>query len=653
MKVTQLVCIFSFLCCSIMNAQTQFPQDKINAIGKNFSVQHALSAASAKPENKTSAYRAISKMEEVKKMNLEHYTHGGSGESRSLDTIYVGEVPHDTMVITGTFDHEGPIFVFNDGVLIFNSATVTNYGDVYVFQHGKIRGVSSDLTFPQTYFYQRSLIVVQNGTADFTGCNFNYSGMQHNLVIGDSGKVTMENVHQSDWTTAGLFGNGSILVHGMNLGGEYILTDFTTSDFSNVDTLLLWHKMPTTAVINYAFPNGDTVMNYEFNNSVTGVAGINYNVTVDSCYTVWWGMMPVNGSDITISDSHIRAIGTWFEHGDSTTVDGIFNNTLYADSVLPFNDRNIHLINSFVQTWSLYVFDSSQLSITNSTVGEVGTQQKSHIESQQFLLDGSGGYFWSTDTSAIIASNVTVYSTARSEKNGIFILAYSYLPFAAPASIHTSLFVSVQNNLPADPVPYDGSAMWMEKIESPVVAHADSLISITGSEWIDQGPLGNPVDYGSYSLYYRLQGTITWIPIVIDSVMEIRHNTLGIWNTNALTEGTYILRLVVKNNHADSVEDFVPVTMLPSVTTTIHLNENNLLVAVFPNPATDYLTVYFSENNPKADITIYNLLGQTKITSKTNGLKSTVNIEQLSQGVYLIEIKSEDGKKYRQRFVKN
>lgn len=598
-----------------------------------------------------SANQLIAKMNEAKKIDWKKFNRHRE-EVQALDTIFVGITAHDTLHITGNYSHTGPIFVFNDGVLIINNATLTNYGDVFVFGHGTLTADSSSLIFPQDYFYQRSLLVVQHGTALFNTCRFDYSGIQHNLVVGDSGSVVMNNVHQRDWTTAGLSSHGKLQIHGLNLGGEYILSDSSVASFTHVDTLLLWHQLPKTAVINFAFPQGDTLMQYTFNNTITGVSGINYNVRVDTCHTVWWAMMPVNGSNVTISNSNIRAIGTWFQHGDSITVAGIKDNTFYANDMLPLPDRNLHLLNSFVQTWSLYVFDSSQITIFNCSVGEVGSQQHAKIFSQQFLLDGSGGYFWATDTSVIFAFGVTIYSTARSEHNGVFVLSNSTLPFQTLSSIGNSLMVSIQNSLPSDPVPFDHSAMWMENIELASAAHTDSLIPIRSSAWIDQGPLGSWMDFKTYSLFYQVKGAAVWKPIVYDSSVEIRHSVLGVWNTAGLDTGMYSIRLLVKNNLSDSVEDIKEVSLLSSANSEVKEKGQHFLQAlIFPNPGSDYLNVSLQDDITNAEIRISDLLGETKIVTKEKATLSKIKIDGLASGIYIIEIRSND-KIFRQKFIK-
>ncbi|MCE3278234.1 MAG: secretion protein [Bacteroidetes bacterium] len=629
-----------------------FPQKKLKDLVTNHRVAtHKVPKDVNKPKDNSGTFKMLEKIKEAKGTNWESLTHKTESSQRApIDTIYVGLVPQDTLFITDTFNHNGPIFVFNDGVLIFYNAIVENRGDITVFQHGRVFGLSSSLTFPQDYFYQRGITVVQNGLAYFSNTSFNYSGLQHGLLVGDSAQVGFENVHQSDFTTAGIFGHGTVYLDGVNLGGEFILADSSTSYFNNVDTLLLWHKLPNTSVINYSFPNGNNVNAYQFDNTVPGVSGLGYSVYADSCETVWWGLMPVNGSDATISNSNIRTIGCWFEEGDTATVSAVHNNTTYSNTIMPFSDRNMHLINTYVMTWSLYVFDSSQVSINNSTLGEVGSQQTSEVNAQSFLLDGSGGYFWATDTSVTIAADALVYSTARSERNGLFILFNSSMPFSTPTSIQNSVFVSSQNDLSSDPVPFDASTMWLQKIETASIAHADSLITINGSAWIDQGPAGGLLYYQDFSLYYQLYGSGIWTPITTGNNAEIRHNALGIWNTNGLIPGTYLLRLIVTDTYTDSIESYKVVNLLPAVITDID-EKSNLYIDIFPNPANDQLYIKTKVGEKDSQLNIIDLTGKKVLQTTINEI-DVINIESLSKGTYILEIKCGDNI-YRKRFLKN
>lgn len=647
-KVKLLTLLFVVLLSTSFKAVAQhFPQMAINKALDNVDYhRHPKAQSKSSPEKDLrNAFQCVQQMERLKKTDWKKYT--VNENNRALDTLYVGAALNDTLVITGVYNHEGPIFVLNDGVLIIHNATFVNEGDVYVFGNGQLLCDSSNLTFPQQYFYQRALLVVQNALAYFKDVNFNYSGMQHNLVVGDSATLAMENVHQNDWTTAGLYGGASLFIDGMNLGGEYILTDSSTSIFKHVDTLLLWHKFPQTAVIDHSFPQGDTVFNYYFSNVIPNIAGVDYVNLTDSCHTVWWGIMPVNGSDVTLQNSNIRVAGPWFQYGDSLSVTGIENNSFYPNTLIPLADRTLNMLNTYVQTWSFYVFDSSYVAIDNCTLGEVGTQQTANVVAQDILLDGSGGYFWATDTSFVYALNVTSYATTRSEKSGIFLLAYSEMPFTAPTATASSLVISVQNNTAADPIPYDGALAWNQKIESPSVANVDSIIPVIGSAWIHQGPHGSWMDFQSHSLYYQLLGASSWTPIVIDSTLAVSHDTLALWNTNGLQAGDYILRQLVRNNLGDSIESFVAVELLASVVKINNYQTIDFLNLV-PNPASNFTTLHFNlSHDDNLQINLIDMSGKniSTISEKRNFKKGKnvlqINVEGLSEGIYFISLQGQ------------
>lgn len=626
----------------LVQAQYKFPQQKINAaLDYSLVPKHFDSNRTQSPQTSSAlgAFNVLDKMQNFKVPDegfLQAYA------SMATDTLIVGVVPNDTLVISGNWVHDGPIWVFNDGVLIFNNATITNTnGDLIIWQNGKVIADSSSFFFPQQYFYERSFIAVQNAELSFADCNFNFSGMSHNLVLADSVVAIFNNIHHNDWTTCGMFGSPSLSINGCNLAGEYILSGTSQSSFINTDTLLLWHYLPDSAIVNYSFPAGDTVNNYAFNNSISGVDGVGYTATVDSCHTVWWALMPVNGSDVTISNSTLRAIGNWFERGDTTNVIGIFNNSNYTNYNVPLADRNQQLINSYVQTWSMYVFDSSRVFIDSCQLGEVGTQQQAEVLSQNFILDGSGGYFWATDSSGIVASNVAVYTTVRSEKKGIFLLAYSLHPFVAPSATGESVVICAQNLLGGDPVPYNKSTAWLQHISAPDTVVAGTTVAVSGSAWIDQGPLGSWMDFGSYSLSYASLVNGIWYPLVIDSITEIRNNTLAFLNTLGLNTGDYLLRITVKNNLGDSVESYKPFYISQQVSIE-EVQPRTDYFFIHPNPVCNVSEIIFKTIYSDNIIEVKNMAGQVVfndvIPSCFNACKYVVDFSFLAAGIYVVSL---------------
>jgi len=554
----------------------------------------------------------------------------------SIDTVYVGDVPNDTLVITGNYTHAGPIFVFNDGVLIFDNATVVDSGDIYVFQNGQMFADSTSFTFPQEYFYQRSLFAVNNGSIHVTNSSFNYSGWSHNLFLAQNATVYFENIHQNDWTTCGVNGNSSITIKNCNITGEYILTDTSSSTFINADTLILWHHFQNGSIIDFDFPPGDTVYNYTFNENVIGVDGVDYNLTVDSCSNVMWALMPENNTDVTITDSELRLIGCWFTGSDTVDVQGIYNNSTYTNYITPLNDRNLHLLNTNVQTWSMYVFDSSHIEIDSCQLGEVGSQQGASVIGNNFILDGSGGYYWVTDSGYNISSNVIVYTTVRSEKSAEFALGYSWLPFATASAISNSLLVSVQNLLPSDPIAYDNANVWLEAIETSDTFYVNQNAPILGSCWIDEGPGGGKYFFDHYDLSYYKNGNPSWTTIASNQTSEVRHNILGTWNTTGLTPDLYIFKLTGFNTVGDSVECFRPVTVLLSNEVGENVNKNT---RIFPNPSKGEFFIQLNDY-VEGMVHIYNILGEEVFARNIQSdAQNAINLHvTLESGIYQVAL---------------
>lgn len=625
-----------FIAAFVYAQQNNFQQDKINAALQNAFQQHTKQSQTVQQNhnnpNGTAVSGVLNLISEIKKVNSPADLRNSSQQLLATDTLVVGFTPNDTVIISGNWTHTGPIWVFNDGVLIFDHANVIDTGDVYVWGSGKLLADSSSFFFPQNYFYERSLLVLQNSFVRFSNCSFNYSGMSHNLVISGNPTFEWENVHQNDWTTCGITGSPTLNIDGCNLSGEYILNDTCHASFNHADSLILWHQLPQTALINYSFPQGDTVYNYVFNNSVSGVSGLQYDVTADSCHTVWWALMPTNGSDVTVSNSDIRLIGAWFQRGDTATAHGIFNNSTYSNYITPLSDRNLHLINSTVSTWSLYVFDSSYVTIDSCQLGEVGTQQRAIVNSSNFILDGTGGYFWSTDSSFVVAANVISYSTCRSEKKATFVVAYSWLPFVPPMAIHNSKLISVQNTLVADPIPADASVVWMAKMDQPDTASVNANFAINGSAWINQGPGGNPEDFGSYSLYWQMPSqSANWYPIVVDSLNEVSHSALAMWNTNGLTPGTYILKQTLKNNYGDSVEGYKVIELLPNPAGVNEMQQSNS-VSVFPNPSNGKLIFTTAKTN--GELVVRNSIGELIFRKTITASQTEIDLTGVASGMY-------------------
>jgi len=83
-------------------------------------------------------------------------------------------------------------------------------------------------------------------------------------------------------------------------------------------------------------------------------------------------------------------------------------------------------------------------------------------------------------------------------------------------------------------------------------------------------------------------------------------------------------------------------------------NANHLIngeLEIFPNPASDQITLNLSKDISKAQFKIFNILGEMKYSSFISSQKTTIDISGLANGVYLIEVNTENNI-LRQKFIK-
>lgn len=69
---------------------------------------------------------------------------------------------------------------------------------------------------------------------------------------------------------------------------------------------------------------------------------------------------------------------------------------------------------------------------------------------------------------------------------------------------------------------------------------------------------------------------------------------------------------------------------------------NSLAFDMFPNPATEQLTIQLPNDSNSAKVEVYNYLGQLAFTENISPSKNKVVISNLSSGMYLLKVISED-----------
>jgi len=642
------ILIFTFIACtaSAQNNNFHFPKKQIDAFNKS-AYQKICARENILPNSggniASSGFMQLMKFKQALHLSTKYFSLKGKSTT-SNDTLIVT----DTLLITGTYSHNGPVIIINGGFLHFKNASATILGDIYVWgANSRLYADSSTLYIPQQYFYQRSLVVIDGGIVHYHNTTLDHSGLSHNLLAGKNSYIEMVNVQNNGFTTNSVNSNAQISINGTNEAGEYVTMDSARLNFKNANTILLWHQFPDTSVINFSFPKGDTVSSYKFNKTLPGVHGVEYSIVADTCTNVMWGMMPVTGSNVTISNSKIRSIGLWFTGSDTIAVNGLVNNSHYTTFTAGLSDRNLQLDNCDVQTWSIYPMNKSHVDLSGCIVGEVGTEQHSSFTGLNFTCDGSGGYMWATDTTVVMAGYCSDVNAVRSQGNGIVLFAYSSLMGGYPSALNNSVIMVIQSNVQQEPVPLDNACAWYAMIEQPFNAYTDSIAAITGSAWIVKTASSSLMDFQSYRLYYQQNGATSWSNILTDSLHARHNDTLGIWNTSGFSAGQYNIKLVLRDNWGNTAEAIKGVNLMPKILAGIEEDVTQSMNC-FPNPATDKLNIVFNVKQGRSvSVKLFNELGKEIYSDNgiANSNSFSIDTRRIPAGIYLLNV-SCDGNLY-------
>ncbi len=105
-------------------------------------------------------------------------------------------------------------------------------------------------------------------------------------------------------------------------------------------------------------------------------------------------------------------------------------------------------------------------------------------------------------------------------------------------------------------------------------------------------------------------------------------------------------------------EDYLEITGTPAngmvyrfvpAGTTESVQENNAEIAVYPNPAQNILNIEIA-NTGTASVSIKNIVGQSVKEISLNQLKNTINISDLSSGMYLLKV-VQNGQIYTNKLI--
>jgi hypothetical protein len=220
-------------------------------------------------------------------------------------------------------------------------------------------------------------------------------------------------------------------------------------------------------------------------------------------------------------------------------------------------------------------------------------------------------------------TSITIPNSITDIKQDTFIFCENLTAITLPQSI-TSIGIAAFRGSGLTSITIPNS---VTKIEDDAFIFCTNLTSVVLPESITQ--LGNSLFYGCTAL--------NSIICKIETPLTINSNVF--FNVN---KSTCILQVQEASLNAyqikDIWKDFLNISTIPSLNAPVFSNKNSF--CIYPNPATDFVTIDIKESAKIKKVNIYNTLGQLLKTENN----AVIAVNTLPQGTYFFEVVTDKGK---------
>ena len=329
-----------------------------------------------------------------------------AGEIRELDPWII-----TTEVVVSEPTEVGDVIIIGNGSLTVLDLPEPGFqvdGNVWVVGDGRVRFENSVIQFLSTFHGQYALAGIERARIEVVGCDYRVpSGVQHGLVVGGEGELLVEDtdfgsVQLVSIDTARLTArrlNGSFEVIAQN-DSKMVLEDIPRDPGGG--TLWVWVEFPVGSESEYSPPMPGFIDSWTF--PPEGAVGILQRATIQRCDVLLWPMLVRDGCRLTLRDiDEDNWIVVGFYVPLSAQLTGLQNGLFYEDTTLDFEDREIRLVNSSIDTWNLYPQNDASLVVRDSLLGEILSFGNSRVRMERTTIDGTGGFFGARESSHISA----------------------------------------------------------------------------------------------------------------------------------------------------------------------------------------------------------------------------------------------------------
>jgi len=458
--------------------------------------------------------------------------------------MVIGDIPGEVLVVSGTTNIQGDLQIIGDGrVEIEPTGTLHIAGAIEILGNGTLVGTGGRIELVQTYDYESQILVSDQGSLDLTDTVVDGDG--HAFSMAASASVIWDRVEvASGFATWALFGDADVSLNDVTNAGEFLQLETSSLSLVRCETVLFWLTLPNGSVVDTTLPSMGDVALFEINAATPWATGIPYTVHIEACTDTLWALMARDGSSATIRDSQLRAVGSIFERDDTIEITGLANGVSMTDTTHNWGGIQERFVNSTVQTWNLYAWQQTDLSVNNSIFGEIFSEDQAIVTITQSICDGSGGHIETTGQGQMFFLQSLCLTQVTVSDDSLFIGASSSFMSPIIDATDSSIIAFYNSTTFGDPRAHDASTIFLVGL-NPLKATRGEIAPITGSARMITGPT-SPLDFVSYDVEYLSdQG---WTVIDGPVPTQVSSGVLTEWDTGAIAPGEYPIRIAMTHS---------------------------------------------------------------------------------------------------------
>ncbi len=559
--------------------------------------------------------------------------------------LSIGPGP-DTFLVNTDYVQDGDIIISGDGVLLVDNAKLTLSGIMYAQNRGQaILKNGAYLHVEQQYLSQYPQFFYDSSRFEAVECTV-YANTVYRTFLHNNSEYIAKRTYFPFWNFRQVYDNATLIMEDAGMVGDLTINDSCQISFLRCDTILPWFGVGEGDFMDVQFPDYKVVNHFQFDTTHSGVRGIKYSATFDTCNMVLWGIESWPGCSVTVRNSVVSATPR-ISGSDTIYFNNISNQTFYPSLILPFNDRSFQLINTYVQIWCIYTYDKVVLYMDSCFWGETHAKDSSAIYAVSCSTNGFPSSVTSTEDGFFSFIDGKVTAIVSSWNRATTYLENTIVTPIRPGiaqitniAHHHSYILCVNCEFDTLPFAIDTALVMFTAIDSPTTGMIDTTIDIYGSAWIDAGPF-NPITFDRYKLYWTPEGDSIWT-LIEDSTIQVHNDVISAWNTSGMSIGEYDLRLTIWDDAGDSLTAFGNIT-LEGVGTEEKNVRNRHAYSLHTHQKNSELQISFSAPvNKQITLDIFDIAGRKVKTLFKGKVENSIDLTyEPIPGIYFIRLSGE------------